>query len=222
MITYLLDVPKDVLPEYLPSKMTPTKMADVTYIDLDKYVIVQLSKWVDRVSRHLHIVEYRNRTCPPPADVDTLQKWRDTMYDLDTLEKWRDGVLVETLSARELLARIKNWTYGPEPTIPVDVWRQLGRPSYDVLMQWTKKEGDDIHLVEIRKYHMERTFNLIYDGECIYHGDKEMLEMEKVHCNKKPGLWDRIKKWNPFRRRENIKSLLLELEALGDDSLYKS
>lgn len=218
MITYLLDVPKDVLPEYLPSKMTPTKMADVTYIDLKEYVIVQLSKWIDRVSGHIHIVEYRNRTCPPPADVDDLQKWRDTMYNLDTLEKWQDGELVETLSARQLLARIQNWTYGPEPAIPVDVWRQIAMPSYDVEMQWKKKEGDDIHLVEIRKYYMERTFNLIYDGECIYHGDKEMLEMEqdymRVHRNKKPGLWDRIKKWNPLRKRENIKSLLLELEAL--------
>jgi hypothetical protein len=30
------------------------------------------------------------------------------------------------------------------------------------------------------------------------------------------------KKWKIFGNRENIKSLLLELEALGDDSIYKS
>jgi hypothetical protein len=192
-------------------------MADVTYIDLDKYVIVQWSKWVDPVSGQIHRVEYRNRKYPPPA-VDR--------YDVDTLEKWQDGVLVETLSARQLLARIQNWTYGPEPAIPVEVWRQLGMPSYDVEMQWKKKEGDDIHLVEIRKYHQASSFDLFYDGKCIYHGDRNMLKMEEdymiVHRNKKPGLWDRMKKWKIFGKSENIKSLLLELEALGDDSLYKS
>jgi hypothetical protein len=38
----------------------------------------------------------------------------------------------------------------------------------------------------------------------------------------KPGLWDRIRNWRFFGRGENIKSLLLELKALGDDGLYKS
>jgi hypothetical protein len=162
------------LPEYLPSRMTPTKMAEVTYIDLNKYVIVQWSKWVDPVSGKIHRVEYRDRKYPPSA-VD--------MYDVHTLEKWQDGVPVETLSARQLLARIENWPYGPEPAIPVQVWRQLGRPSYDVRMQWKKNEGDDIHLVEIRKYHMSTTFDLIYDGEFIYHGNQEMLQGEEKYMN---------------------------------------
>ena len=45
---------------------------------------------------------------------------------------------------------------------------------------------------------------------------------EEAKGDNKPGLWDRIRHWRPFGRGENIKSLLLELEALGDDSLYKS
>ena len=45
---------------------------------------------------------------------------------------------------------------------------------------------------------------------------------EEAKRDKVPGFWDMARKWNPFRKRENIKSLLLELKALGDDSLYKS
>jgi hypothetical protein len=39
---------------------------------------------------------------------------------------------------------------------------------------------------------------------------------------KKPGLLDRIRNWRLFKKEGNVRSLLLELEALGDDSLYKS
>jgi hypothetical protein len=35
-----------------------------------------------------------------------------------------------------------------------------------------------------------------------------------------PGFWDRVRNWRPFGRGENIKSLLLELKALGDDSPF--
>jgi hypothetical protein len=45
---------------------------------------------------------------------------------------------------------------------------------------------------------------------------------EEAKGDEKPRLLDRIRNWRPFGKRGNIKSLLLELEALGDDSLYKS
>jgi hypothetical protein len=34
---------------------------------------------------------------------------------------------------------------------------------------------------------------------------------------KKPGLLDRIRNWRLFKKEGNVRSLLLELEALGDD-----
>jgi hypothetical protein len=140
------------LDKYLPSRMTPTKMAEVTYIDLNKYIIVHRSQWVDP-SGESHTVEYRARQYPPP-EVDRYQE--------ATLEKWQDGVLVDTLSASQLFARIQHWTYAPEPAIDVQVWRQLGTRNsrnYDVCMQWKQNDGGDIHLVEIIKYHMASTFD---------------------------------------------------------------
>jgi hypothetical protein len=45
---------------------------------------------------------------------------------------------------------------------------------------------------------------------------------EEAKGGTKPGFWGGVRNWRPFGRGENIKSLLLELKALGDDSLYKS
>lgn len=45
---------------------------------------------------------------------------------------------------------------------------------------------------------------------------------EEAKGDKKPGLLERVRNWRLFGTRENIRSLLLELEALGDNSLYKS
>ncbi len=87
-------------------------MAEVTYIDLNKYVIWQWSKWKDPKSGASHRVEYREKKYANHA-VDT--------WDVATLEKWQDDVLVETLSKRELHARIEHWTYDPEPAIPHQV-----------------------------------------------------------------------------------------------------
>jgi len=171
---WLDDVRYQDLPEYLPSKMTPTKMADVTYIDLDKYVIVQWSKWKDPNSGKIHRVEYRARKDLPPGG-DRHET---------NLEKWQDGVHVETLSATQLLARIEQWKYDPEPAIPNRVWWEVVQPKYDVLVQWKQNEGDDKHLVEIRKYHMESEFKLMRDRECIYHMTKSMYDMEEEKMNK--------------------------------------
>ena len=99
------------LDEYLPSRMTPTKMAEVTYIDLNKYIIVHRSKWVDP-SGESHTVEYRARQYPPP-EVDR--------YGVKYVEKWRDGVHMESLSPSQLIARIQHWIYDPEPVIDVNV-----------------------------------------------------------------------------------------------------
>ena len=222
------------LDAYLPSRMTDTKMADVTYTDLNKYVIVHMSKWVDPVSGKIHRVEYRARKYPPPA-VDR--------YEANTLEKWQDDVLVGTLSASQLLARIEQWKYDPEPVIPKQVWWELVQPKYDVLVQWKENEGDDRHLVEIRKYHMGSVFELMRDRECIYHMTKSMYEVEEEKMNnwlksrilednpptedsavpveakggRKPGFFEGIRNWKIVGKRENIRSLLVELEALGDE-----
>lgn len=208
------------LDAYLPSRMADTKMADVTYTDLNKYVIVHMSKWGDPVSGKIHRVEYRAREDPRPA--------RDR-YEADTLEKWQDDLLVETLSARQLLVRIKQWKYDPEPAMSQQVWLELAQPTYDVLVQWKENEGDVRHLVEIRKYHMGRSFDLVRDRECIYHMTKDMYEVEEEKMNnwlkshkakgdRKPGFFKTIRDWNIFGKRENIRSLLVELEALGDDT----
>jgi hypothetical protein len=154
--------------------MTPNKMAEVTYIDLNEYIIVHRSKWVDP-SGESHTVEYRARQYPPP-EVDR--------YEVKYVEKWRDGVHVETLSPSQLITRIQHWTYAPEPVIDVAVWRQLGtreQRNYDVLMQWKQNDGGVIHLVEIIKYHMASTFDLWRDGKCIYRGHKQMLDTEEKH-----------------------------------------
>jgi hypothetical protein len=212
-------------------------------------------------------------------------------------------------------------------------------------MQWKQNDGGVIHLVEIIKYHMASTFDLIYDGKCIYRGHKQMLwveekymnnwlvfrmlndintyqdklsselqawwgrfypntteytfaftqynydrvclalerlryyysqkgqkcppslavdqckqaldifsrslsrdpgllppalqptpespdmrppadgeesEVEETNGDKKPGLLDRVRNWRLFKKEGNVRSLLLELEALDDDSIYKS
>jgi hypothetical protein len=91
---------------------------------------------------------------------------------------------VETLSRDDLLARIKNWTYAPEPAIDVAVWRQLGvLVTHDVEMQWKLSEGDDVHLMEIRRYHMKATHDLWRDDKRIYEGQKQMLEEEETKMN---------------------------------------
>jgi hypothetical protein len=50
----------------------------------------------------------------------------------------------------------------------------------------------------------------------------DSADPEEAKGDKEPGFWDRVRNWRPFGKRGNMKSLLLELEALGDDSLYKS
>lgn len=219
------------LDAYLPSRMTQTKMAEVTYTDLNKYVIVHMSKWVDPMSGEIHRVEY---LCPKYLPPDS--------YEANTLEKWQDDLLVETLSARQLLARIEQWKYDPEPAIPKQVWLELVQPTYDVLVQWKENEGDDRHLVEIRKYHMGRVFELMRDRECIYHMTKDMYEVEEEKMNNwlkfrmlednpstedsagtgeakggnKPGILDRLWNWRKKNARmKDTRSLLMELEALG-------
>jgi hypothetical protein len=114
------------LDEYLPSRMTDAKMAEVTYTDLNKYVIVHVSKWEDPKSGEIHRVEYRARK---------YLASRADSYEVNTLEKWQDGRMVETLSARQLLVWIEQWKHDPEPAIPKQVWRELALPTYDVLVQ---------------------------------------------------------------------------------------
>ncbi len=165
------------LDAYLPSRFEEAKMAEVTYIDLNKYVIWHWSKWQDPQSGASHRVEYRENKHANHV-VDT--------WDVATLEKWQDDVLVETLSKTELHARIKRWTYAPEPAVPFAAWRQLGvNSTHDVEMQWKESEGDGVHLMEIRRYHMSSTYDLWRDGQCIYEGQRQMLEEEETKMKKR-------------------------------------
>jgi len=165
----------DDLDAYLPSRFDDAKMAKVTYIDPNKYVIVHWARWQDPTSGASHRVEYR----------DTRYAHHDEdAHDVATLEKWRDGVLVEKLSRDDLSARIKNWTYDPEPAITVAVWRQLGvLVTHDVEMQWEVSEGDGVHLMEIRRYKMKTTHDLFRDGKCVYEGQRQLLEDEEMKKN---------------------------------------
>lgn len=201
------------LREYLPSRMTPTKMAQVTYTDLNKYVIVHVSKWEDPKTGKIHRVEYRARkNLHPGGDRHETN-----------LEKWHDGVHVETLSATQLLARIRQWKYDPEPAIPDRVWWEVVQPKYDVLVQWKENEGGDIHLVEIIKYHQEKVFKLMRDGKCIYRTmTRDMYHLEEEKMNKwlmdnpptgdsaakvkgdtKPGVWDMVSNWSFFGKKDD-------------------
>jgi hypothetical protein len=165
----------DDLNAYLPSRFDSAKMARVTYIDPNKYVIAHWAKWTDPASGASHRVEYRDKRY---AHHD------EDAFDVATLEKWQDGVLVETLSRDDLLARIKNWTYAPEPAIDVAVWRQLGvLVTHDVKMQWTVREGDGVHLMEIRRYRMKSTHDLFRDGKRLYEGQSHMTDEEVTKMN---------------------------------------
>jgi hypothetical protein len=166
------------LDAYLPSRFEDAKMAEVTYIDPNEYVIVHWSTWTDPTSGASHRVEYR----------DTRYAHHDEdAYDVATLEKWQDGVLVETLSRGQLLTRIKKWTYAPEPEIGYEVWRQLGvLCTHDVEMQWKVNEEDGVHLMEIVRYHQNSTHDLWRDGKRLYEGQLQMLEEEQTKMNTWP------------------------------------
>ena len=148
-------------------------MAEVTYIDLNKYVIWRWAKWTDPQSGARHRVEYREKKHADPQ-VDT--------WAVATLEKWQDDVFVETLSKSVLHARIQKWQYAPEPEIPHDVWRQLGaNKSHEVLMQWKLRAGDDVRLMSIRRYGF--TYDLFRDDTKIYEGTAQLLEDEEATMN---------------------------------------
>jgi hypothetical protein len=160
----------DDLVAYLPSRFDDAKMAKVTYIDPKQYVIVHWAKWQDP-SGARYWVEYR----------DTRYAHHDEdAYDRVSLQKWQNGVLVETLSRAEFRARMKKWTYDPEPAIPDAVWWQLELVTYDVKMQWTVQERNGVHLMEIRRYRLQTSQDLYRDGKRLYAGYLQMLQEEQT------------------------------------------
>ena len=215
-MSYLGDVTWHFMTEHLlPSYMQAPKMAEVSYTDLNKYVIIHMSKWVDPKSKKIHRVEYRAQKLPPGVDLKES-------YEMKILEKWQDGRFVETLSAYQLSILMEDWPFHPEPVMLMRVLRE--RPRYNVLVQWKINEGDGIHLMEIIKYDMESSFRLRRDGETIFHTmtsstyakeEETMNSWLKAKGDRKPGVWDTIRNWKFFGAHENIRSLLVELEALG-------
>jgi glutamine synthetase adenylyltransferase len=112
-------------------------MAEVIYTDLNKYVILHMSTWLDPRSGVIHLVEYRNVKYLPPATGRYL-------------ETCQDG-LVQPLSKKELQTYINLWH-----EIPQDVVDELNNATYEVVLQFQQKEGVNRHLVEIRKYRDDR------------------------------------------------------------------
>jgi hypothetical protein len=161
----------DDLNAYLPSRFDDAKMANVTYIDLKQYVIVHWAKWTDPQSGASHWVEYRD-TRYALHDKDAL--------NVVSLEKWQDGVFVETLSREDLRARIRKWTYDPEPAMQMEEWWELVIKTYDVNMQWRVKARHGVHLIEIRRRRTQTSQDLYRDGKRLYAGYLQMLQEEQT------------------------------------------
>ncbi len=113
-------------------------MADVTYTDLNKYVILHMLKWVDPRSGVIHRVEYRRCKYLSPG-----VGWY--------LDFWQDGK-VQSLTVKELQASVNLWKNDEEHNIPQQVVDELTNPTYEVVLQFQEHRGEDRHLVEIRKY----------------------------------------------------------------------
>jgi hypothetical protein len=113
-------------------------MAEVSYTDLNKYVIIHMLKWVDMRNGVIHRVEYRVVKYMSPGT---------GLY----LEKWQDGA-VQQLSIKELQTYVNLWKNDTEHNIPQQVVDELNNPTYEVVLQFQKNEGDVRNLVEIRKY----------------------------------------------------------------------
>jgi hypothetical protein len=115
-----------------------TRMTEVTYTDLNEYVIIHMLKWMDPRSGEIHRVEYRCCRYLSPG-----VGWY--------LEKWQDGV-VQSLTMTELQALVNLWKNDSERAVPQQVVDELTKPTYEVVLQFQERWGDDRHLVEIRKY----------------------------------------------------------------------
>jgi hypothetical protein len=67
------------------------------------------------------------------------------------LEKWQDGV-VQSLTMTELQTLVNLWKNDSERAVLQQVVDELTKPTYEVVLQFQERWGDDRHLVEIRKY----------------------------------------------------------------------
>jgi c-di-AMP phosphodiesterase-like protein len=67
------------------------------------------------------------------------------------MEKWQDGV-VQSLTMTELQTLVNLWKNDSERAVLQQVVDELTKPTYEVVLQFQERWGDDRHLVEIRKY----------------------------------------------------------------------
>jgi hypothetical protein len=93
-------------------------MTEVTYTDLNKYVILHMSKWVDPRSGEIHRVEYRWCRYLSPG----VGRY---------LDMWQDGK-VKSLTMRELQTLVKLWKNDSEHAVPQHVVDELINPTYEV------------------------------------------------------------------------------------------
>jgi hypothetical protein len=114
-------------------------MAEVIYTDLNKYVIIHMVKWTDPRSGNINRMEYRYVSIRPPGI---------GCY----VERRLNGWAPVSMSIRELQQEANILKNDAERNIPQQVVDELKNPTYEVVLQFQENEGDDRHLVEIRKY----------------------------------------------------------------------
>jgi hypothetical protein len=116
-----------------------SRMAEVTYTDLSKYVIIHMVKWTDPRSGKINRMEFRYIELRHPGMGCYVER---------RLNGWGPVFM----SIRELQDLANIWKNDVECNIPQQVVDELINPTYEVVLQFQENEGDDRHLVEIRKY----------------------------------------------------------------------
>ena len=123
-------------------------MAEVIYTDLNKYVIIHVVKWRDPRSGDIKWMEYRFFNLRPPGMGYYVER-RQVEFVAEYGAVYRGPV---SMSIRELQQEANIWKDDAERSIPQQVVDELNDPTYEVVLQFLENEGDDRHLVEIRKY----------------------------------------------------------------------
>ena len=139
-------------------------MAEVIYTDLSKYVIIHMVKWTDPKSGEINRWEFRFIELRPPGM---------GCY----VEKRLNGWAPVSMSIKELQEEANIFKNDAERNIPQEVVDELKKPTYEVVLQFQERRGDDRHLVEIRKYAND-DHQLWRDRQLLKRLNSEEFEME--------------------------------------------
>jgi hypothetical protein len=148
-------------------------MAEVIYTDLNKYVIIHVVKWRDPKSGDIKWMEYRFFKMRPPGMGCYVER-RLIEFVAEYGAVYRGPM---TMSIRELQLEANVWKDDAERSIPQQVVDELNDPTYEVVLQFLENEGDDRHLVEIRKYAND-DHQLWRDRQLLKRLNSEEFEME--------------------------------------------